>query len=135
MAESVKHLSVQGVKWSAAEAVLSRGITFVVGLVIVRILSPTEYGLVGMLAVFMAVSQAFVNSGFSTALVRMTDRTEDDYATAFCFNVAAGVLVYGVMRTKRSAGNPRSESSAPWAMREATLQKRSLAAKVKKSPS
>lgn len=97
MAESIKNLSVQGVKWSAAEAVLSRGITFVVGLVIARILSPTEYGLVGMLAVFMAVSQAFVNSGFSTALVRMTDRTEDDYATAFFFNVAAGVSVYGVL--------------------------------------
>ena len=68
-----------------------------VGLVIARILSPGDYGTVGMLAVFMAVSQAFVNSGFSSALIRMKDRTADDYATAFYFNVAAGALFYGVL--------------------------------------
>lgn len=97
MADNLRHLSVKGVKWSAAESLLTRGISFVVGLVIARILSPGDYGTVGMLAVFMAVSQAFVNSGFSSALIRMKDRTADDYATAFYFNVAAGALFYGVL--------------------------------------
>ena len=97
MGENVRSLSIKGVKWSVTESLLSQGITFLVGLVIARILSPDDYGIVGMLAVFMAVSQAFVNSGFSTALVRMADRTNDDYATAFCFNVAAGMLFYGIL--------------------------------------
>ncbi len=97
MADSIRHLSIKGAKWSATESFLSQGISFVVGLIIARILSPSDYGTVGMLAVFMAVSQAFVNSGFSTALVRMTDRTEDDYATAFYFNVAVAALFYGIL--------------------------------------
>lgn len=97
MAESIRHLSIKGVKWSATQGLLSQGITFLIGLVIARILSPSDYGAVGMLAVFMAVSQVFVNSGFSTALVRMTDRTADDYATAFYFNVAVGILFYGIL--------------------------------------
>ena len=97
MPENIKQLSVKGVKWSATESLLAQGTTFVVGLVIARLLSPSDYGTIGMLAVFMAVSQAFVNSGFSTALVRMQDRTSDDYATAFYFNVAVGVLFYVIL--------------------------------------
>ena len=85
MPDNLRHLSVKGVKWSATESFLTQGISFVVGLIIARILSPSDYGTVGMLAVFMAVSQAFVNSGFSSALVRTQDRTADDYATAFYF--------------------------------------------------
>ena len=97
MSENILHLSVTGFKWSAAESLMTRGVAFVVGLIIARILAPSDYGLVGMLTVFMAVSQAFVNSGFSTALVRMKGRTADDYTTAFFFNVAAGVLLYGIL--------------------------------------
>ena len=97
MPDNLRHLSVKGVKWSATESFLTQGISFVVGLIIARILSPSDYGTVGMLAVFMAVSQAFVNSGFSSALVRTQDRTADDYATAFYFNVAAGALLYGIL--------------------------------------
>lgn len=97
MEDSIKNLSVRGVKWSAVEGILSHGTTFIVGLVIARILTPDDYGLVGMLTIFMAVSQAFVNSGFSTALIRMKARTVDDYATAFCFNVTAGIFIYGIL--------------------------------------
>ena len=95
--ESIRSLSVKGVKWSAVEGFISRGISFVVGLIIARILTPDDYGLVGMLAIFIVVSQTFVNSGFSTALIRMTDRTEDDYATAFFFNVTVGLLIYSLL--------------------------------------
>ena len=97
MPDNIRHLSVKGVKWSATESFLTQGISFVVGLIIARILSPSDYGTVGMLAVFMAVSQAFVNSGFNSALVRTRERTADDYATAFYFNVGAGALLYGIL--------------------------------------
>ena len=97
MVDNIRHLSIKGIKWSATESLLSRGISFVVGLIIARILSPSDYGTVGMLAVFMAVSQTFVNSGFSSALIRMKVRTDDDYATAFFFNVAVGALFYCIL--------------------------------------
>jgi O-antigen/teichoic acid export membrane protein len=97
MDDNIKHLSIKGVKWSALDGFITRGITFVIGLVIARILSPDDYGTIGMLAIFMAVSQMFINSGFSTALIRMTDRTADDYATAFYFNMAVGGLLYGIL--------------------------------------
>lgn len=97
MEDSIKSLSVRGLKWSAVEGVLSHGTSFIVGLVIARILTPEDYGLVGMLAIFMVISQTFVNSGFSTALIRMTDRTADDYATAFCFKVTAGLFIYSIL--------------------------------------
>lgn len=97
MEDSIKSLSVRGLKWSAIEGVLSHGTSFIVGLVIARILTPDDYGLVGMLAIFIVISQTFVNSGFSTALIRMTDRTADDYATAFCFNITAGLFIYSIL--------------------------------------
>ncbi len=97
MEDSIKSLSVRGLKWSAIEGVLSHGTSFIVGLVIARILTPDDYGLVGMLVIFIVISQTFVNSGFSTALIRMTDRTADDYATAFCFNITAGLFIYSIL--------------------------------------
>lgn len=97
MDDSIKSLSVKGVKWSATGGFLTTGTSFVVGLVIARILTPEDYGIVGMLSVFVAISQVFVNSGFSAALVRMTDRTMDDYATAFYFNVVVGLFAYGCL--------------------------------------
>ena len=97
MTDNIRHLSVKGVKWSASESFITHGISFVVGLVIARILSPSDYGTVGMLSVFMAVSKAFVNSGFGSALIRTKDRTEDDYTTAFLFNVTVGALFYGIL--------------------------------------
>lgn len=97
MSNNIRHLSVKGIKWNAVESLLTQGISFAVGLIVARILSPNDYGTVGMLAVFMAVSQVFVNSGFNAALVRTQDRTVDDYATAFYFNVTTGALFYGIL--------------------------------------
>lgn len=97
MSNNIRHLSVKGIKWNAVESILTQGISFAVGLIVARILSPNDYGTVGMLAVFMAVSQVFVNSGFNAALVRTQDRTVDDYATAFYFNVTTGALFYGIL--------------------------------------
>lgn len=97
MSSNIRHLSVKGIKWNAVECFLTQGISFVVGIIVARILSPSDYGIVGMLAVFMAVSQVFVHSGFGAALVRTQDRTVDDYATAFYFNVTTGALFYGIL--------------------------------------
>lgn len=94
MAESLKHKTVKGVIWSAIERFSVQGIQFLVMVAIARVLSPREYGLIGMLAVFTAVSQSLINSGFSQALIRKRDRTEADNSTVFYFNIVASVILY-----------------------------------------
>lgn len=97
MSESLKGKTVRGVAWSALERFSVQGVSFVVMIIMAGMLSPNEYGLVGMLTVFLAISQSLVDSGFSQALMRKMDRTEADNSTAFYFNVAVGVIMYAVL--------------------------------------
>lgn len=83
--------------WSFAENLSQQGIQFVIGVLIARVLSPSDYGMVGMLAIFTAISQTLINSGFSTAIVRKTDRTQTDLSTAFWFNMAVGLALYFIL--------------------------------------
>lgn len=66
-------------------------------IIMARILTPEDYGLVGMLAIFIAVSQSLIDSGFSQALIRKQDRSEIDNSTVFYFNIAVGVILYFIL--------------------------------------
>ena len=68
--ETLKNKIIEGVGWSAADAFLGQGVTFIVGLVLARLLSPDEYGLVGICLIFTTVLNGIVDSGFSNALIR-----------------------------------------------------------------
>lgn len=94
MAESLQKKTLSGVIWSFTENFMLQIIQFVIGVLMARILTPGDYGLVGMLSIFMAVSQALVNSGFSNALTRKIDRTELDCSTVFYFNIVVGLVLY-----------------------------------------
>lgn len=94
MSESLKTKTVKGVMWSAVERFSVAGISFLFGLVLARLLSPSDYGVIAMLNIFMAISQTFIDSGFSSALIRKPDRTEADNATAFYFNIVVGLACY-----------------------------------------
>ena len=80
--------------WSFAERFSSQGIHFLVMIVIARLLSPKEFGLIGMLAIFIAVSQSLIDSGFSQALIRKQNRTEVDKNTVFFFNIIISLILY-----------------------------------------
>lgn len=97
MSESLKGKTATGVMWSALERFSVQGVTFVVMVIMARMLSPQDYGLVGMLTVFLAISQSLVDSGFSQALMRKLDRTDKDNSTAFYFNIVVGVLIYAIL--------------------------------------
>ena len=97
MSGSIKEQTLSGFKWNALGQFSTYAIQFVLGIVIARLLDPADYGVIGMLAIFMAIAQAFVGSGFGNALIRKSDRTEVDCSTAFYFNVAVAVLLYGVL--------------------------------------
>ena len=93
MAESLKNKAVKGVGWSAADAFLGHGVTFLVGLVLARLLSPAEYGLIGICTIFTTVLTSIVDSGFSNSLIRKKDVTNDDYNTMFITNMVVSVLL------------------------------------------
>ncbi len=94
MAESLKKKTVRGVGWSAADAFLGHGVSFVVGLVLARLLSPSEYGLIGICTIFTTVLSGIVDSGFSNALIRKKDASEEDYSTMFVINMVISLLLY-----------------------------------------
>lgn len=84
----------KGLQWSALERFLTQGIQLAITLYLARLLGPTAFGLVGMLAVFIAIANVFVDSGFTSALIRKTDRSENDLVTAFYYNIVMAGLCY-----------------------------------------
>lgn len=97
MEESLRNKTVKGVGWSAADAFLGQGVTFLVGIILARILSPAEYGLIGIVLIFTTILSGVVDSGFSTALIRKKDATNVDYNTMFITNMAMSLLMYGTL--------------------------------------
>lgn len=90
----LKKKTINGVLWSSIERFSVQGVQFCFGIVMARLLSPSDYGIIAMLTIFMALSQTFIDSGFSNALIRKQDRNEKDYATAFYFNIGVGLICY-----------------------------------------
>jgi len=97
MGESIRIKAIHGIGWSAVDNIASSGITFLVGLVLARLLSPSEFGILGMITVFIAISNSIVDSGFSNALIRKIDVKEVDYNTAFYFNLLFGVVFFLIL--------------------------------------
>ena len=94
---SLKEKTVKGVMWSSIDRFSTQGIQFVFSILIARLLLPSDYGAVAMLNIFLAISQTFIDSGFSTALIRKLDRTETDFCTVFYFNIIVGLFFYIVL--------------------------------------
>ena len=91
---SLKEKAVNGVLWTSVERFGGQVLSLLIGIVIARILSPEDYGIVGMLAIFMAVSNTLLDSGFGSALIQNRNRTEADYSTCFYFNILVGLTLY-----------------------------------------
>lgn len=94
---SLKGKAINGVAWNLAQRLGAAGITFVVTLVLARILLPADFGLVAMVALFVAVANSLMDSGFMQALIRKPDATGTDYNTAFLANMLLGAVAYGCL--------------------------------------
>lgn len=94
MAESLKIKTIKGASWSFADNIAGLGIAFIVGIILARILTPKEFGLIGIISIFIAVFNSIVDSGFSNALIRKNDATPIDYSTAFIFNLFLSVFLF-----------------------------------------
>ena len=103
MAQSVRSQLLHGVVWNFIEKVLIRGVSFFISIILARLLSPSDYGLIGMLAVFVSISNVFIEGGLAKALIQRQDCQDIDFSTAFVANVGMSLVIYLVMFV-----------SAPW---------------------
>lgn len=95
--QSLKDKTIKGTVWSASDAFLGQGVTFIVGLVLARLLSPEEYGLIGIVTIFTTVMLGVVDSGFSNALIRKQNVNDEDYSTLFYFNLLISVVMFSLL--------------------------------------
>lgn len=94
---SLKQKTAAGLKWSAFERFSSQGIGFVISIIIARILSPSDYGIIGMIFIFTDVSGMFIGAGFGSALIRKQNRTDADFSTVFYYNIVVSLFFYLVL--------------------------------------
>ena len=94
MAENFKSKTQKGLVWSFIERFATQGVQFVFGIILARLLSPDDYGIIAMPLVFLALAQCIIDSGFSSALIRKPELSEEDLSTAFYFNIGVGVVCY-----------------------------------------
>ena len=95
--QGLKEKTVRGVGWSAIDNVAQYAVSFIVGIVLARLLSPDDYGLLGIIAIFTAICTTLINGGFTNALIRKKDVTDDDYNTAFLVNLVMSLLLYAII--------------------------------------
>ena len=97
MSSSLKDKTVRGVGWSAADAIAGQGVSFLVSLVLARLLSPSEYGLIGIAMIFISILGGFVDCGFSNALIRKKEVSNKDYNTMFITNMMMSAVVFLIL--------------------------------------
>ncbi len=89
----LKNKMLAGFKWSFIEKIGFQGIKFIIGIVLARLLTPEDYGLIGIISVFIAISMTFVESGFGSALIQKKEMTSIDVNTVIIFNFISSVIL------------------------------------------
>ena len=94
---SVASKSIHGIIWSAVERFSLQGVQFFIGVVLARLLSPSDFGMIGMLSIFMSVSQTLIDCGFSNALIRQKEVLPKDFNTAFLVNFSISAMIFTIL--------------------------------------
>lgn len=94
---SLRDKTFNGMKWGLLDNIANSGITFLVGLVLARMLSPTEFGIIGIITIFINLSVVIIDGGFATALIRKPNATQEDYNTVFHVNILVSVVLIALL--------------------------------------
>lgn len=97
MPESLRKKTAIGLGWSFVETVLNQGVRFILGLILARLLTPHDYGLIGIALVFVAIMEDIVDGGFTNALIQKGKPTEKDYNTVFSTNLCISIILYCIL--------------------------------------
>ena len=93
----IKEKIVKGLFWKLLENGGAQGIQFIVAIILARLLTTEEYGIVGIISIFIIIANVLVQNGFSTALVQKQKADEKDFSSVFYFGLAAAAVMYGVL--------------------------------------
>ncbi|SDS25033.1 lipopolysaccharide biosynthesis protein [Christiangramia echinicola] len=91
---SLRKQATSGFVWTFAQQFGNQASSFLVSLVLARLLLPEEFGLIGMIAIFVSVGNVLLNSGLTQSLIRSKKLNDDDYSTVFYFNLLASIVIY-----------------------------------------
>lgn len=94
---SLAEKTAKGTMWVSIDRFTVMGCQFVSNLLLARLLTPDDFGLIVMITVFMAVSATLIDSGFGTALIQKKNPTQTDYSTVFYWNLALSLLLYAIL--------------------------------------
>ena len=94
MAEDLKHKTKVGLYWKFIEQFSMYGMQFIIGIVMARLLDPADFGTAALPAVFVAIAQVFIDSGFALALIRKPEVTNKDLSTSFYYSLIVGIVLY-----------------------------------------
>ena len=94
---SLKNKAVSGVFWTFLQQFSSQLIIFVVSLVLARLLSPAEFGLIGMISILIGIGRVIIDGGLTQSIIRLENPDDDDYSTVFYFNLVVSVLIYAIL--------------------------------------
>lgn len=95
--QSLTDKTVKGVGWNSVDRIANYGISFLVGIVLARLLSPEQYGLIGIIGIFTAIFNIILDSGLSTALIRKDGVTNSDYCTVFWTNLMLSFFLTAIL--------------------------------------
>ena len=94
---SLKQKAITSFNWTIVDGVFGQGLNFIVGIILARILDPRDFGVIGIITAFLAISNSIVEAGFASALIRKVDTNIRDYNTMFYTNLGFGVILYIIL--------------------------------------
>ena len=95
--KNLKQKAVSGVMWSALQKYSTMFISFISGIILARLLTPYDYGCIGMLMIFVVLAESFIDGGFGSALIQKKQPTQEDYSTIFFWNLGMAALLYAML--------------------------------------
>lgn len=95
--DNLKQKAASGMIWTAIQKYSTMVIQFISGIILARLLTPDDYGAVGMLAIFMSLAEVFIDAGFGSALIQKKNPTQTDYSTVFYFNIGMSAILYAIL--------------------------------------
>lgn len=97
MADSLKQKTISGMIWSGIQRFGTMGIGFISNMVLARLLTPEDFGCMGMVLIFITLSNTFIDAGFGSALIQKNNPTDTDYSSIFYFNIVLSFVLYGLL--------------------------------------
>ena len=95
--ESLKYKAKKGIYWTFCNQFANNGLQFIVGIIMARLLTPEDYGITALPAIFFSIANAFIESGFTNAMIRKPELKENDLTTAFIYNESMGIFFYIIL--------------------------------------